>query len=150
MGPPDGGDVAGHRVRGEEEHVAVAAGRQHDGVGGVRLDLAGQQVAHDDAGAAPVDDHDVDELDAVEQPHAAETDLPRQLLVRAEQQLLARLPAGVERAADLRTAEAAVVEQAAVLAGEGHALGDHLVDDVDADARRGGGRCPRGRGSRHP
>ena len=46
------------------------------------------------------------------------------------QQLLAGLAAGVERAADLGAAEAAVVEQAAVLAGERHALGDHLVDDV--------------------
>ena len=131
MGPPDGGDVAGHRVRREEEHVAVATGRQHDGVGGVRRDLPGQQVTHDDAGAVPVDDHDVDELGAVEQPHAAEADLPGELLVGTEQQLLARLPAGVERAPDLRTAEGAVVEHAAVLAGERHALGDHLVDDVD-------------------
>src|SRR5262249_28260257 len=33
----------------------------------------------------------------------------------------------------LGATEAAVVEQAAVLAGERHALGDALVDDVDAD-----------------
>ena len=62
--------------------------------------------------------------------HRAEADLAGHLLVGAEQQLLAGLAAGVERAADLGAAEAAVVEQAAVLAGEGHALGDHLVDDV--------------------
>ena len=99
---------------------------------GVRLDLAGEQVADDDAGAATVDDHGVDELDAVVQRDAAEPDLAGQLLVGAEQQLLAGLAAGVERAADLRAAEAAVVEQAAVLAGERHALGHHLVDDVDA------------------
>ena len=54
-----------------------------------------------------------------------------QLLVGAEQQLLAGLAAGVEGAAHLRATEAAVVEQAAVLAGERDALGDHLVDDVD-------------------
>ena len=63
----------------------------------------------------------------------AEADLAGQLLVGAEQQLLAGLAAGIERAADLRATEAAVVEQAAVLASERHALGDHLVDDVDAD-----------------
>ena len=51
-------------------------------------------------------------------------------LVGAEQQLLAGLAPGVERARDLRAAERAVVEQAAVLAGERHALGDALVDDV--------------------
>ncbi len=99
----------------------------------MRLELAGHQVAGDDAGAASVDDHGVDELDAVEQSHTAETDLARHLLIGAEQQLLPRLPAGVERAADLRATEAAVVEQTAVLAGERNALRHHLVDDVDAD-----------------
>ena len=98
---------------------------------GVRRDLAGQQVAGDDAGATTVDDHDVEHLDAIPEPHVAEADLARQLLVGTEEQLLTGLPAGVERAAHLRPAEAAVVEQAAVLAGERHALGDHLVDDVD-------------------
>ena len=60
-------------------------------------------------------------------------DLALERLVGAEQQLLAGLAAGVERARDLRAAEGAVGEQAAVLAGERHALGDALVDDVDAD-----------------
>ena len=64
--------------------------------------------------------------------HVAEADLAGELLVGAEQQLLAGLAPGVERAAHLGAAEAAVVEQAAVLAGERHALGHHLVDDVDA------------------
>ena len=130
MGPPRRGDVARHGVGREEEDVAVAAGGQHDGVAGVGADLAGQQVAGDDAGAAAVDDDDVDELDPVPQLDVAEADLAGHLLVGAEQELLAGLAAGVERAADLGAAEAAVVEQAAVLAGERHALGDHLVDDV--------------------
>ena len=89
------------------------------------------QVAGDDAGASALDVDDVDHLHAVPQLDVAEADLSGELLVGAEQQLLARLAAGVERAADLCTAEAAVVEQTAVLAGEGHALRDHLVDDVD-------------------
>ena len=106
--------------------------REHDGVRRVRRDLAGQQVAGDDAGAATVDDDDVDASPSgCTERDVAEADLARQLLVGAEQQLLTGLAAGVERAADLRAAEAAVVEQAAVLAGERHALGDHLVDDVD-------------------
>ena len=62
-------------------------------------------------------------------------DLAHQRLVGAEQQLLAGLAARVERARHLRAAEGAVVEQAAVLARERHALRDALVDDVDRDLR---------------
>ena len=84
VGPPRRGDVARHRVGRQEEGVAVAAGGEHDGVGGVRADLAGQQVAGDDAGAAAVDDDDVDELDAVPQLDVAEADLAGHLLVGAD------------------------------------------------------------------
>ena len=56
---------------------------------------------------------------------------PGEGLVGAEQQLLAGLAPGVEGAADLGATERAVGEQAAVLAGERHALGRALVDDVD-------------------
>ena len=66
----------------------------------------------------------------VPQLDVAEPDLASHLLIGAEEQLLAGLAADVERAADLGAAEAAVVEQSAVLAGERHALGDRLVDDV--------------------
>ena len=59
-------------------------------------------------------------------------------------------PAGVERARHLRATERAVVEQPAVLAGERHALGDALVDDVRRSSARAGRRWPRGRGSRRP
>ena len=62
-------------------------------------------------------------------------DLPHHRLVGAEQQLLAGLAARVERARHLRAAERPVVEQAAVLARERHALRDALVDDVDAQLR---------------
>ena len=60
-------------------------------------------------------------------------DLALERLVGADQQLLAGLAAGVEGAGDLHAAERAVVEQAAVLAGERDALRDALVDDVGAD-----------------
>ena len=60
-------------------------------------------------------------------------DLPLQRLVGADEELLAGLAAGVEGAGHLHAAEGAVVEQAAVLAGERDALRDALVDDVDAD-----------------
>ena len=67
----------------------------------------------------------------------AEVHLLHHRLVGAEQQLLAGLAPGVERAGHLRAAEGAVVEQAAVLPGEGHALGDHWsMMSTDTSARR--------------
>src|SRR6185437_17070213 len=77
----------------------------------------------------------VEHLGAGEHLHLPRRDLARERLVRAEEELLPRLPAGVERARDLRAAEGAVGERAAVLAGEGDALRDGLVDDVHADLR---------------
>ena len=133
MGAPGRGDVAAHGVGGEEEDVAVAAaGEDHD-VGEVGLELAGDQVAHDDAAGAAVDDDQLDHLVAGVGLHRAGGDLALEGLVGADQQLLAGLAAGVEGARDLDAAEGAVVQQAAVLAGERDALGDALVDDVQAD-----------------
>ncbi len=51
-------------------------------------------------------------------------------LIGAEQQLLAGLAPGVEGTGDLGATEGTVVEEAAVLAGEGDALRSTLVDDV--------------------
>ena len=102
-------------------------------MGRVALDLAGAQVAGDDAAGHAVLDHEVEHLGLGEQLDRAVGDLLHQRLVGAEQELLAGLAPGVEGAGDLGAAEGAVVEQAAVLAGEGHALGDALVDDVDRD-----------------
>ena len=63
-------------------------------------------------------------------------DLALERLVGAEQQLLAGLAAGVKRPLDLNAAERPGREQSAVFAGKRHALGDALVDDVDADLRQ--------------
>src|SRR5690606_9547283 len=63
----------------------------------------------------------------------AGSDLALEGLVGADQQLLTGLAAGVERPGDLHATEGTVVEQSAVLAGEGDTLGDALVDDVDRD-----------------
>jgi hypothetical protein len=99
---------------------------------GVGRDLARHEVAHDDSRRATVDNDDVDEFGAIEEADSPETHLAGELLVGPEQELLPRLAAGVEGAAHLGPAERAVVEQSAVLAGEGHPLGHHLVDDVHA------------------
>src|SRR5690606_2594058 len=134
--PPGGGDVAAHGVGRQEEHVAVAAGGEHDGVGHVGLDLAGDHVPGDDAPGAAVDEDDLQHLVPGVHLHGAGRDLPLQRLVGADEQLLAGLAAGVEGAGDLHAAEGAVVQQAAVLAGERDALRDALVDDLDAGLRQ--------------
>ncbi len=132
VGPPGGGDVRPLGVGREVVDVAVAAGRQHHGVAGVALDRPGHHVAGDDPDrAAAAVDHHVEHLGAREHPDLAGGDLLLQGLVGAEQELLAGLAAGVEGAGDLGAAEGAVVEQAAVLAGEGDPLRHALVDDVD-------------------
>ncbi|GAB3957938.1 hypothetical protein GCM10027614_74380 [Micromonospora vulcania] len=130
---PGGGDVAALGVGGEVEDVAVAAGGEHHGVGHLGADLAGDQVPDHDAPGLAVHDDQLQHLVPGVHLHIAEADLPLQRLVRAEQQLLARLALGVEGALHLGAAERAGVQQTAVLAGERHALRHALVDDVDRD-----------------
>lgn len=133
MGPPDGGRVGVHGVGGEVEDVAVATAREDDGVRVVAVDLAGDQVPGDDAAGHAVDGDQVQHLGAGVHLDVAGGDLPRERLVGAEQELLSGLAAGVEGPGDLDAAEGAGVEEAAVLAGEGDALGHALVDDLDGD-----------------
>jgi hypothetical protein len=133
VGPPGSGDVGGHRVGGQVVHVAVAAGGQHDGMSRVGVHLAGEHVANHDALRRAVLGDDVEHVGAVVKRDLAGSDLACEGLVGAEQELLAGLAAGVERAAYLGATERAVGQQTAVLAGEGHTLGRALVDDVDRD-----------------
>jgi hypothetical protein len=112
VGAPDRGRVAGLRVRREVEDVPVPAGGEHHGIAETARDLARHHVAHDDPARASVHDDDVLHLVAREHLHLAEADLALEGLVGAEQELLARLASGVERARDLRAAEGAVREEA--------------------------------------
>src|SRR5208337_1243863 len=136
VGAPDGGGVAALGVGGKVEDVGVAAGGKHDGVGHVDCNLAVVQIAGDDAAGLAVDDDQVQHVHARVHGHGAEADLAFEGLIGSEKELLAGLAASVKRAGDLGAAERAVVEEAAVLACEGHALCDALVDDVDADLRK--------------
>ena len=63
--------------------------------------------------------------------HRALADATGERRIGAEEELLAGLAAGVKSAGDLGTAERTVGEQAAVFAGERHAEGGTLVNDVD-------------------
>ena len=56
--------------------------------------------------------------------------LPLQRLICANQQLLASLPASVERTRYLHTTEGTVVKQSAILTRKRHALRNTLVNDV--------------------
>ena len=133
VGAPGRGDVAALGVGRQVEHVAVPARGQQHRVARERLDVAALHVAGDDAGGATVDRNHVEHLAPGEHLDLAGCDHARQLGVHAEQQLLAGLALGVERARHQGPAEGAVGQNATVLASEGHALGDALVDDVGAD-----------------
>ena len=130
---PDGRGVATLGVGREVIDVAVTARSKHHGVGCVRLNLAGDQVARDNASGAAIHHHQVEHFSARIHLHLPAGDLPLEGLIGAQQQLLAGLAAGVESAGDLRTAEGAVIQHAAVLPGEGYALRHALVDDIHAD-----------------
>src|SRR5208282_2148513 len=133
---PDGGGVAALGIGRKVKDVAVAAGGKDDGVGHVDFDFAVVERAGDDAAGLSVDDNEVQHVHARVHFDGAEANLAFEGLVGSEKELLAGLAAGVKGARDLRAAEGAVVEQATVLAGEGHALSDALVDDVHADLRK--------------
>ena len=150
VGPPRRGDVAVLGVGRQVEGVAVPAGAEQDGVARPALDLAGERsrVTMPTATPSLVTTSSISVW--VCSSTRAERHLLHERLVGAEQQLLAGLAPGVERAGDLGAAEGAVVEQAAVLAGEGHALGDALVDDVDRHLGQAVDVAPRGPGSRRP
>jgi hypothetical protein len=127
---PGGRRVATLGVRRQVESVAVATGGEHDGIGHVGFDLPRHHVASHDAASRAVDDDELQHLVAWEALHRSGAHLTCERLVGAEQKLLSGLAASVERAGHLRATERPVVEQAAVLASEGHALRHALVDDV--------------------
>ena len=128
---PRSGDVASHGIGGEVEHVAIPASGKHHCMRGVRRELTGHQVAADDSGATIFDVDDVDHFHAVPELDIAKPDLACELLVGANQQLLACLTAGVEGAAYLSATETAIVEQTPVVTSERDTLSHHLIDDVD-------------------
>ena len=130
---PRRGDVAAHRIGGEVEHIAVAAGAEQHRIARVGFDFTGDEVARDDALRMAVHGHHIEHLRARIHLHTACGDFLVQSRVSTEQELLTRLAASIKRAAHLSAAEGAVRQHAAVFAGKGHALRHALVDDVHAD-----------------
>ena len=132
-GAPGTGDVAAHRIRGQEEHVSIAAGGEDDRIRSVGGNFPAVQIADDDALGVAVDQHQIEHFGARVHRDAAFVNFLFQGLVAADEQLLPRLAAGVKRAGNLRAAEGAVVQQAAVFSGKGHALRHALIDDGTRD-----------------
>ena len=130
VGLPVGRYRTAHGVGGKVEHIDIAAGAETDRVGCVALHLAGHQVAHGDAAGHAVHHDQVEHLAAVVHLDRAGLDLAGQGRVGAQEELLARLAAGVEGTGNLGAAEGTVVQVAGVVAGKGDALGHALVDDV--------------------
>ena len=122
--------VAAHGVGGKEEHAAIATGGEQHGITGIALDFAGHHIAHHDTLGVAIDHHQVHHFGAGVHLDVALADFLLHGLVGTEEQLLTGLAAAVESTLQLRTTEGAVVEQTAVFATEGHALGHALVDDV--------------------
>ncbi len=135
IGTPDRGSVGTLRVGRQIVELAIAARRQNHSIGGEGVDLAIDQIARDDAARTTIHQHEFQHFVPGVQRHLPQTDLPHQRLICAEQQLLPSLPASVESARNLRAAERAIGQRAAVFTGEGHALSDALVNDVHADFR---------------
>ena len=133
VGPPGGRDIGGHGIGGQVEDIAVPAGGQHHGMAGVPLQLAGDQIAADNAPGPAVHDHQFHHLPAGIDGDPAGGHLPHQGGVGPEQELLAGLAAGVEGPRDLGPAKGTVGQGPAVFPGKGHALGHALVDDGIGD-----------------
>src|ERR1041385_552064 len=92
-----GGDVATACVGREIKDVAVSAGCEHDGVGGVLLDCSRDQVARDDSLGMTIDNYQVEHFGLRKHLHGAGGNLTRERLITAEQKLLAGLAARVKR-----------------------------------------------------
>ena len=133
VGTQGGRDVAAHRVGRKEENVAVAARGKNDGIGSVARDLAGGEIAHDNPLGMPVDNDEVEHLGAGVHFHATFGDFFLKRLITTDEELLTGLTTGVEGAADLGSPKGAVREGPAVFTGEGHSLGNALVDDLQGD-----------------
>jgi hypothetical protein len=135
---PDGGGVRALGVGGEIEDVAVPSGGEKHGVG--KAGKTGLPVTRSRVTMPRALPSMTTMRSSISVRGNIVTvpvlDLAFERLVSAEQKLLSGLAAGVESARDLRAAEGAVGERSAIFARERHALGDALVDDVDADLRQ--------------
>src|SRR5262245_57597153 len=72
-----GRDVAALGDRGEVNIVTMAAGGEYDGIANMRFNLAGDQIAGDNAARLAVDQYQFEHFGARNHAHLAQPDLPR-------------------------------------------------------------------------
>ena len=96
IGAISGGDIATAGVGRKKENVAVTAGCKNNGIAGEGVDLSSAEVARNNSLGMAVDQHKVEHLGLRKHFYRAESDLPGQCLVGAEQELLASLPARIK------------------------------------------------------
>ena len=122
--------VGTHRIGRKEEYVSVSAGSQHHGMGRVAFDLSGNHIADDDTAGLSVHYDHVEHFVAVVRGDLTLAHLALECGIATQQELLTGLSGRIERTRYLCAAEGAVVQLAAVIAGERYALCDALVDDM--------------------
>jgi len=128
-----GGSVGTHGVGRQEEGIAVASGTDNNGMSGEAFNFTGNQVTSDDAARLAIDDDQVEHFIAGIQFDRPFVHLTAQGGVGTQKQLLSCLALGVERTGNLSPTKGAVVQQAAVFAGERYTLSDALVDNAVGD-----------------
>src|SRR5207248_4426137 len=125
--------IAAARVGRKVKNIPVTAGGQHDCVGRDVVDLTSAQITGNNSLGVSIDDDDVEHFGLGKHLHGAGGDLAAERLITAKQKLLPSLTARIKRSRNLRAAEGAISEQAAVLARERNTLRDALIDNVRAD-----------------
>ena len=129
MGAEGGCDIATPGICREVENISVTASAEQDGICRVAGDFARIQIADDDSLRVAIDQHEVEHFRARKHFHRPKGNLVAEPGIGSEKKLLTGLSTGVEGARHLSAAKRAIVEQSAIFAGEGNALGDALVDD---------------------
>src|ERR1700751_4577675 len=136
MSPPDCRTVRSFGVSGEVENIGISPRCEHNHVGRVAIDLAGDQIPRHNAARDAIDKDDIEQLIPDVHRYSSGCDLLFEGLIGAEQELLSRLASSVKGSFDLHAAKRAIVEKSAILPCKRHALRDALINDVDADFRQ--------------
>jgi hypothetical protein len=72
---PSGSHIASHRIRGQEEHVTITTGAEHNGVSGMTFQFAGDQIASNNAASFTIDYDYIKHLVTVQHFDSALSDL---------------------------------------------------------------------------
>src|SRR5258708_18605463 len=133
VGSPYGSTVGCLGVSRKIEHIRVPSRRQNHHVGRLALDLAVHEVPGHNAARSAIDDHNIEQLPPDMHCHRTRGYLLFQCLISPEQELLSGLTSRVKRSLDLYPAKRSRIKQSTIFSGKRHALGDALVNDVQAD-----------------